>query len=60
MEAIKQMIEDRKAILQAHKAEDAQRTGDPILGRFMEGRAVIESEEIEWLDRLLEAVNKRL
>jgi hypothetical protein len=54
------MIEDRKAILQAHKAEDAQRTGDPILGRFMEGRAVIESEEIEWLDRLLEAVNKRI
>lgn len=60
MEEIKSMIEDRKAILKAHSAEDRSRENDAIIGRFMAGRAVVEDEEIAFLDRLLEAVNKRI
>lgn len=60
MEAIKSMIEDRRAILKAHSTEDRDREYDPIIGRFMAGRAVVEDEEVEFLNRLLEAVNKRI
>lgn len=60
MEQIKEMVEDRRAILKSHYSEDMARKNDRIVGRFMEGRAVIENEEAEWLDKLLEVINKRI
>lgn len=60
MERIKEMLEDRKAILRAHISEDKGRVRDPIIGRFMEGRIVIEEETIDFIDRVLVEVNKRI
>ena len=51
-----EMIKNRKAIVMGQKAQDGGWVSDPFLGRFMEGRIACETNEIEWLDRLLGAI----
>lgn len=59
-EKIVEMIKNRKAIVMGQKAQDKEWTADPFLGRFMDGRIACETNEIEWLDRLLEAVDNEV
>lgn len=58
MEKLIEMVKNRKAIVLGAKTQDAQWVQDPFLGRFMEGRIACENNEIEWLDKLIAAMEK--
>ena len=47
MEALKEYLEKKKAHLITSLNDDNARKDDPILGRFLQGRAVIEEDYLK-------------
>ena len=50
---VTEMIEERKAIQACHLKRDKEQFGDPFLSQHMRGRAAVEENDIEWLDKVL-------
>ena len=55
MEQLFDELKNRRAILMSNISEDKGRFADPFLGQFMRGRVAVEENEVDWLDKLLEA-----
>ena len=53
MERIREMIEVRKSKIYERMGSDKKCTGDPIIGRFMEGKVTAEKDEFEFYEKLL-------
>ena len=47
------MIEVRKSKIYERMGSDKKCTGDPIIGRFMEGKVTAEKDEFEFYEKLL-------
>lgn len=58
METLINTIETELALTTKHLEEDLARKTDPINGRFFEGRAVIEKQNVEMLKRLMDLANR--
>ena len=56
MEQIINELKNRKAIIMSNVTEDKGRYSDPFLGQFMRGRVAVEENELEWLDKLIAAI----
>ena len=58
MDKIKEMIETRKSKIYERMNSDKKYTRDPIIGRFMEGKAMAETEEFEFYEILLKEMEE--
>ena len=58
MESVRDYIEKVRARLMREMEGDKARTTDPIIGRFMEGRVVIEKDYLETLDNILDMLKE--
>ena len=58
MERIKEMIEVRKSIIYERIGGDKKCTGDPIIGRFMDGKVTAEKDEFEFYEKLLSEIEE--
>ena len=56
MDKIKEMIEVRKSKIYERICGDKKYTGDPIVGRFMEGKVTAQVEELEFYGKLLQEI----
>ena len=56
METLKEYLEKKKAHLITSLNDDNARKDDPILGRFLQGRAVIEEDYLKTLDEILDFI----
>jgi len=54
MEKIREMIETRKSKIYERMGGDKKCAGDPIIGRFMEGKVTAEQDEFEFYEKLLQ------
>lgn len=54
MDKIKEMIETRKSKIYERMGGDKKYTGDPIIGRYMEGKATAEQDEFNFYVTLLQ------
>lgn len=53
MDKIKEMIQARKLKIYERIGSDEKYSGDPILGRFLDGKITAEKEEFEFYEKLL-------
>lgn len=53
MEKIKEIIEARKSKIYERIGSDKKYTGDPIVGRFMEGKVTAQKDEFDFYEKLL-------
>ena len=53
LDKVKDMIIERKALLEHHITEDKARYNDPFLSQHMRGRVAVEENVAEWLDKVL-------
>lgn len=58
MEQLKSYLETVIALTTKHIAEDEQYKNDRINGRFYEGRAVIEKNDLEVFKKIQSMINK--
>jgi hypothetical protein len=58
MDELKNYLETIIALTTKHIAEDEARKADRINGRFFEGRAVIERQDLEVFKRIADMINK--
>lgn len=58
MEELKSYLETVIALTTKHIAEDEQYKNDRINGRFYEGRAVIEKNDLEVFKKIQSMINK--
>lgn len=56
LEQITQMLTDRLTLVKAHIAADLKMKDDCFNGQHNRGRAAAEQNEIEWLEKALEAL----
>ena len=56
MDKIKEMIQARKLKIYDRIESDEKYSGDPILGRFLEGKITAEKEEFEFYEDLLKTI----
>ena len=59
METIKELLENRKAILKGYITSDKTLYNDPFLGQHARGKVCIEEKWLEETERLLELIEKR-
>ena len=50
------MIEARKSKIYERIGSDKKYTGDPIVGRFMEGKVIAQTEEFDFYEKLLQEI----
>ena len=53
MDKIREMIEARKSKIYERIGGDKKYTGDPIVGRFMEGKVSAQTDEFAFYESLL-------
>lgn len=56
METLKEFLEKKKAHIITSLNDDNARKDDPILGRFLQGRAVVEEDYLKTIDEVLEFI----
>lgn len=56
MDKIREMIEARKSKIYERIGSDKKYTGDPIVGRFMEGKVIAQTEEFDFYEKLLQEI----
>lgn len=56
MQQIIDEIKSHRALIMGHLTEDKGRFSDPFLGQFMRGRVAVEENEVDWLDKLIAAI----
>ena len=57
MDKIREMIEVRKSKIYERIGSDKKCTHDPIIGRFMEGKVIAQTEELEFYEKLLQEID---
>ena len=58
MDKIREMIETRKSRIYERLGGDKKCAGDPIIGRFMEGKATAEQDEFDFYVKLLQEIEE--
>jgi len=58
MDKIKEMIQTRKLKIYERIGSDEKYVGDPIIGRFLEGKITAEKEEFEFYEELLKEIGE--
>ena len=58
MDKIREMIETRKSKIYERIGGDKKCTGDPIIGRFMNGKVTAEQDEFNFYEKLLQEMEE--
>lgn len=58
METIKELLENRKAILKGAISDDKACFNDPFVGQHMRGRVSVEERWLEEVEKLLDIVDR--
>ena len=57
MDKIREMIEARKSRIYERLSSDKSYANDPIVGRFMEGKVIAQTEEFNFYEKLLQEID---